>query len=429
MVSNPLWSPTGDAIAVIIKSKHELLIISAYDGKVLHSFRNVDNYSWTPNGKEITVSFMDGQLNTISLVSGITKIITNFKESTHLTGLNSIKWSPDGKWIVINGYDESIIIEDRTFLINSMNGKIIELEPFDPDHQRNIIWSPDSKWIAFSSLEIQKKRLEGTLWEADLTGLMNKIIPGPPIGYTTDLDIKKLTESYSLIGPDGTFTDSRDGHMYGYKKIGTQTWMTENLAFLPEVSPDTALSATERRYYVYGYSGKDVMEAKNTENFKKYGVLYNWLAASFGETGSNSVPSGVRGICPAGWHLPSNEEWVQLERTLGLSKDEVLNESNVLRSSGSVVKKLLSPLEWEDWDICKGQSGFNALPGGEIGPVSINKKGLYIQGLKEQSAYFWTSSPSRPEGQVFGRTISDNSIYLIPFFSSEHCMSIRCVKD
>ena len=73
----------------------------------------------------------------------------------------------------------------------------------------------------------------------------------------------------------------------------------------------------EPLYFVYDYDGEDVNAAKNTETYKTYGVLYNWYAAMNKENeegkDADAVPSGVQGICPSGWHLPSKAEWKILE--------------------------------------------------------------------------------------------------------------------
>ncbi|MGI5862774.1 MAG: FISUMP domain-containing protein [Myxococcales bacterium] len=77
--------------------------------------------------------------------------------------------------------------------------------------------------------------------------------------------------------------DSRDGNQYSIVAIGEQCWMAENLRYLPEVG-DT-VSNSEPRYYVWGYRGADVGEAKaftasDALVYRDYGVLYNWPAAA-----------------------------------------------------------------------------------------------------------------------------------------------------
>lgn len=90
---------------------------------------------------------------------------------------------------------------------------------------------------------------------------------------------------------DGSF--EYNGRTYACKRImGEIAWMIENLAYLPSVSPSATGSDSTPLYYVYGYEGSGVIAAKATENYKKYGVLYNLEAA--------------KTACPPGWHLPSD---------------------------------------------------------------------------------------------------------------------------
>lgn len=117
-----------------------------------------------------------------------------------------------------------------------------------------------------------------------------------------------------------TFTDARDGHVYKYVTIGTQSWMAENLAYLPVINVpanDVPTCNKDPQYFVLSYEGSDLAAAKQTQEYKKYGVLYNWYAAmnQKNATGASAdaIPSGVQGVCPAGWHLPSKAEWKILE--------------------------------------------------------------------------------------------------------------------
>ena len=79
---------------------------------------------------------------------------------------------------------------------------------------------------------------------------------------------------------EGEMVDTRDNHVYRTVKIGDQTWMAENLAYLPSVNkPSATVGATVPLYFVLNYDGEDVAAAKATEEYKKYGVLYNWYGA------------------------------------------------------------------------------------------------------------------------------------------------------
>ena len=76
------------------------------------------------------------------------------------------------------------------------------------------------------------------------------------------------------------------------------------------MSPSSEGSETDPYYYVYGYEGTDVAAAKSTDNYETYGVLYNWPAVM------------TEGICPSGWHIPSDGEWQTMEISLGMSESE-----------------------------------------------------------------------------------------------------------
>ncbi|MBQ1653060.1 MAG: hypothetical protein II060_04665, partial [Bacteroidales bacterium] len=97
----------------------------------------------------------------------------------------------------------------------------------------------------------------------------------------------------------GHFKDVRDNTDYKTIKIGDQTWMAENLRYAGDLSIGNDTSSTVAyRYYPNG----------DESNVETYGYLYNWKAAMNGENSSDANPSGVQGICPDGWHLPSNAE-------------------------------------------------------------------------------------------------------------------------
>ena len=104
------------------------------------------------------------------------------------------------------------------------------------------------------------------------------------------------------------FVDSRDGKIYKIVKFGNQIWMAENFAYLPKINKRKYSSGDSPAYYVYKFSGKNTEKAKLSENYKKYGVLYNHKAAIE--------------ACPPGWHLPNDEEWEELETSLNQKSDK-----------------------------------------------------------------------------------------------------------
>jgi uncharacterized protein (TIGR02145 family) len=210
-----------------------------------------------------------------------------------------------------------------------------------------------------------------------------------------------------------------DGKSYAIVKIGTQTWMAENLAWLPAVSPSGKGSDSVKYYYVYGYEDSLVSPAKNTANYKLFGVLYNWPAAMNEGSKSLSVPGAVQDVCPSGWHVPRDEEWKMLESFLGMSQEET--DSIYLRSSGDVGEKLKSSLGWYNESNGSNASGFTTLPGGYRNlHGSFDKQGDY--------ALFWSATLS--DTAVWYRSLSynDSGVFRLMTLQS-HGFSVRCVKD
>ncbi|MDD4033537.1 MAG: FISUMP domain-containing protein [Bacteroidales bacterium] len=207
--------------------------------------------------------------------------------------------------------------------------------------------------------------------------------------------------------PD-TFTDSRDGHVYKTVTIGSQVWMAENLAYLPEISP-ASYSYTEPYYYINGYNGTSLGEAVLTDNYRTYGVLYNWSAAMNGAASSEDNPSDVQGICPTGWHLPSDAEWKQLTDYLG--GEDVAGK---LKEAGT--SNWISPNTG-----ATNESGFTALPGGFRRPG-----GLFFL---FEFAVFWSSTEDRST-HAWARFLcsSDNNVDK-SCFSKDYGFSVRCLQD
>ncbi|MBW6481356.1 MAG: hypothetical protein K0B37_18170 [Bacteroidales bacterium] len=214
----------------------------------------------------------------------------------------------------------------------------------------------------------------------------------------------------------GSFTDPRDEADYQTVTIGNQVWMAENLRYLPAVvGPETG-SDTTPYYYVNGYDGTDVSAAKATDNYASYGVLYNWPAAMAGSASSNANPSGVQGVCPTGWHLPSHAEWTQLTDYLG-GLDVA---GGKMKATGTI--EAGTGLWHEPNTGATNETGFTILPGGWRHPspsfLSVGEVGG------------WFSASTDPTNHAYIRSVYNISggVDSYPAFK-ELGFSIRCLKD
>ena len=109
-----------------------------------------------------------------------------------------------------------------------------------------------------------------------------------------------------------------------------------------------------------------------------YGALYTWAAVMNGEASSNNNPSGVQGVCPDGWHLPSDTAWKELEMYLGMSQAQA--DGTFIRGTDEGGKmKETGTTHWNSPNTgATNSSGFTALPGGYRHPyVSIYNMGTY----------------------------------------------------
>lgn len=242
--------------------------------------------------------------------------------------------------------------------------------------------------------------------------------------------------------------DPRDNHIYRTVQIGTQTWMAENLAYLPVVhKPAAAVDANgEPRYFVLNYDGEDTAAAKATTEYQKYGVLYNWYAA-MNEANSQggdaeAVPSGVQGICPEGWHLPSKAEWQILEEYVASQLDPVqgngwYNEFDLVWVFDDDCKNVWSALAGlEGWgesstsqenpDLANGPRDtfhFTGIPAGQCWQT-----GTF--GFSETSATFWaTDVQSYGSGTVALNNMQYNLDYSKSGLQAARGYSVRCLKD
>lgn len=215
----------------------------------------------------------------------------------------------------------------------------------------------------------------------------------------------------------GAFLDSRDGKEYKTIKIGSQTWLAENLAYLPKVSPGKAGENTgpnvgkNPHYYVYGYNGTNVNDAMANPNYKKHGVLYNWSAA-------------IEAV-PEGWHIPSSAEWNQLASFIGSEKNELTKISD--RTWGTIGRHLKAA---NDWLPVSGYTRGDALDSYGLGmlPSGTKSSSGSFDDLNKRGA--WWSSTSRDYTTAWGMEMTVFDDYLVQDKEwMSKGLSIRCLKD
>lgn len=230
---------------------------------------------------------------------------------------------------------------------------------------------------------------------------------GGIIGYYSLGDVDSVIFYEPEIIAGQPFTDLRDFNVYQTVQIGDQVWMAENLKYLPEVQASSYSSVTSEVYYVYGYDGTDVAEAKTTENYNTYGVLYNWASAMAGGTSyADGNPSGVQGVCPSGWHMPSTAEWQELA--------DFATAAAHLMEAGD---------EHWTYDVGSNSTRFTALPGGMRNQANGSFSAIRDNG------YWWTTSQAQAgEGSSVNIDYQSN-IFIGLFRDKEYGYSVRCVKN
>lgn len=191
---------------------------------------------------------------------------------------------------------------------------------------------------------------------------------------------------------DGTATVTYSGKVYHTVKIGTQTWLKENLdvgVMIDSMQNPNDNGTVEK--YCYG---------NDTANCTKYGGLYQWNEAMAYDT-----TDGARGICPTGWHIPTLAEFLTLETEVGNDGNKLKRED---QGSGSGVGTNIS--------------GFSALLAG----YRYTSGDIYNLG---RGAYFWISTEAGTT-LAYSRLLwfNYNNILMYPNLK-ENGFSIRCIKD
>ncbi len=192
-----------------------------------------------------------------------------------------------------------------------------------------------------------------------------------------------------------------EGESYEAVLIGTQTWLARNLNY------DVPNNVT------------DVCYDNNPDNCVTYGRLYNWATAMAlpsdcnNSTCSSQIQSKHRGICPEGWHIPSNADWDRLYSSVS--------------DKNTAGKHLKAASGWNSG--CNGTDlfGFSALPGGEtfseVGFYGVGGSGLWHSASEDRN--------NDRDGSNYSCNMFCESEYAGCFsnFYKSAFISVRCLQD
>ena len=221
-----------------------------------------------------------------------------------------------------------------------------------------------------------------------------------------------------------------DGNDYATLLLGSQCWMKQNLR-TTRYADGTEIPYSTSTVYSHTSPYRYAPDSWSSEDLVAYGYLYNWVAAMHGSSSSAANPSGVRGACPAGWHLPSDAEWTQLT-------DFVASDiNNVCNDNPAYFIKAMASLE--GWGTCVGSgcvlcsdtsknntTGFSVLPSG----VWNTNNGAFDTGLGYQTGVSdFYSSTGYEDNKVWIRLFDYYEDVRRTAYASGNGYSIRCVLD
>ena len=212
--------------------------------------------------------------------------------------------------------------------------------------------------------------------------------------------------------PETGMVTDKEGNVYKTVKIGNQWWMAENLKTV-HYNDGTLIAQIE---------GRAAMWSKDTAGAYcsgAYGVLYNWYA----------IHTAQHEVAPEGWHIPSDEDWKELEVFLGMSASDAercnwrgTNQGDKLKATGTDnwIYFAEDPTVW-----ATNETGFTALPGncrlfnGGAGfPIGAGYTG------------FWWSSTEKGNGESYYRHLDYKKSGVFRYYGPKNYgFSVRCVKN
>lgn len=208
-----------------------------------------------------------------------------------------------------------------------------------------------------------------------------------------------------------------EGNKYKTVKIGDQVWMAENMRSTKDAKGEDIViggEASDNTPYCYYPDG-------DSKNVEKYGYLYNWEAA--------------KRVCPSGWHLPTDEEWKQLEMTVGMSQSDA--DTYGFGERGAFAATLSGDTVWENSATAAAAGNMSADERNSLGFGALPAGGFYRSNYIDlgKGAYFWSATEPESDGYnsnnyAYYRNMRFDSASIFRREDPKrNGFSVRCVKD
>lgn len=241
-----------------------------------------------------------------------------------------------------------------------------------------------------------------------------------------------LSSSNTYYGDEKSFTTPDDlvrpiidvdKNIYYPVQIGNQIWMNSNLkvSHYPDGSIITRIEDPYIWFYMPWYNNAYCWYENFSTLAATYGNLYTWPAAMNISSASEIKTGMVQGVCPDGWHLPSDTEWKELEMFLGMSQAQADGEKWRGETEGGKMKSEGVNL-WESPNTgATNESGFGALPSGY-------RDGAGIFRNMGTATRFWSSSIRGDYAWI--RQLDNNSSQINRNTTGVYeGIAVRCIKD
>ncbi len=400
-----------------------------------------NNYSVTSTQQLLSVPYalyakeagnsFSGDYNDLTNTPAIPTVPTNVSAFTNDAGY-------------LTSYTESQTLADVTSQGNSAGNRQLKdvsdpTESYDAVNLRTLVSHINSLQDTFQQ-QMQQMQQQMSQMQQKIDSLQN-IVNSLDTNDNTPSGTVVIDEKSCPAAP--TVTD-HEGNVYATVQIGEQCWMRDNLR--TTTSPSTGTYLIPAAGTGETFTGKQARWYNNdsaTYAPMNYGLLYNWNAAvdtfntAYGETSVNVGTSNAvsvtfsgrrRGICPVGWHLPSDAEWTQLETYVGSQSEYVCGSD-----SSYIAKALASETGWisvQDNYCAVGNdqsannaTDFSAVPAGSCLGSSFINTGIGVE--------FWSSSQYEniPTIASFRGLYYTNAPVTRNNYTKNTGCSVRCLRD